>query len=361
MRRSALTLAMFAILLSPLSSQTWEGKIVKDGDVIVVQNPKTPLYPAGSLVLREELCIGGDNPVPKATLGLFAQVQIDSAGRIYVADMKDSLIKVYGADGSFLRAFGGKGQGPAEFRLVSELVLNPASGQVYAIDVLKTVIFSPTGEFERSVPVPERWTHTRRDSKGRFLAESSIRGPKTWVQFLKRYESLGEKGVVIKEWPGLNESKRTAFPARPAWDLDGNDRLYLAYGSDYRIEIMDAAGRVIQRIEKEDRQVPVSSEDKEVYRKSLPEALRSQPVEYENHFPYFRDFIVDEKGRVLVHTYKKSGDASRFDVFDEQGRFIAEIDLPFPVMAFRFDKIYTREYDAEGYLIVKRYALNWKK
>jgi hypothetical protein len=352
---------LLALSISSLSAQTWKGTIVKDGDVVVVKNPKTPIYPTGALRLKEEVRIGGDNTNPDATLGLFAHIEIDPSGRIYVPDLKDSRIKIYDKNGVFLRAFGGKGQGPGEFRLVSELVLSPSGDSIYAVDVLKLVVFSPSGEFQRSIPVPERWTQARTDSQGRFFAESSYRGSVSWIQSLKRHDTIVDKGVVVREWPGLNEARPSAFPARPAWDLDGHDRLYLGHGGEYRIDIFDAMNRLIRRIEKADNQVPVSSEDKAKHRNSLPESLRSQPTEYESKFPFYYGFLVDEKGRVLVHTYKKLADADLFDLFDEDGRFIAEIGLPSYVLAFRDNKIYTREYDSEGYLIVKRYAMEWKK
>jgi len=49
------------LLASALAAQTpvWKGKIFKEGDVTVIQNPKEPIYKGNILSLKEELSIGG--------------------------------------------------------------------------------------------------------------------------------------------------------------------------------------------------------------------------------------------------------------------------------------------------------------
>ena len=49
-----------------------------------------------------------------------------------------------------------------------------------------------------------------------------------------------------------------------------------------------------------------------------------------------------------------------YDVFDAEGRFLAELELDFIPIVWNKDRIYTIEEDEEGYQYVKRYKVTWK-
>jgi hypothetical protein len=48
------------------------------------------------------------------------------------------------------------------------------------------------------------------------------------------------------------------------------------------------------------------------------------------------------------------------DVFDSEGRFIAEIALKSAPRVVKKDRLYTIEEDEQGYQVVKRYKIAWK-
>ncbi len=76
---------------------------------------------------------------------------VDAAGRIYVADRKPVVIKVFDASGRFLHAIGREGEGPGEFR-APFIAVHGASLVVHDPQVSRTSVFDTAGAFVRSWP-----------------------------------------------------------------------------------------------------------------------------------------------------------------------------------------------------------------
>jgi hypothetical protein len=81
-------------------------------------------------------------------------------------------------------------------------------------------------------------------------------------------------------------------------------------------------------------------------------------------FPYHPAFSylrTDDEGRIFVGTWEKptSGDGFFYDVFDSEGKDIAQMPLNFTPQVIKNGKIYTIEEDEEGYQYVKRYRISW--
>jgi hypothetical protein len=76
---------------------------------------------------------------------------VDAAGRIYVADRKPVVIKVFDTSGRFLHAIGREGEGPGEFR-APFIAVHGASLVVHDPQVSRTSVFDTAGTFVRSWP-----------------------------------------------------------------------------------------------------------------------------------------------------------------------------------------------------------------
>ncbi len=77
-----------------------------------------------------------------------AAADFTPSGDIVVMDMQLSEVRVYDAEGGFLRSFGRKGSGPGEFQMASMLDVAP-SGEIVVCDAMgqKLVFFGPDGEY----------------------------------------------------------------------------------------------------------------------------------------------------------------------------------------------------------------------
>lgn len=76
---------------------------------------------------------------------------VDAAGRIYVADQKPVVVKVFDASGRFLHTIGREGEGPGEFR-APFIAVHGASLVVHDPQVSRTSVFDTAGTFLRSWP-----------------------------------------------------------------------------------------------------------------------------------------------------------------------------------------------------------------
>ena len=79
---------------------------------------------------------------------------VDRAGRLYVGQPRESVVKVFDPSGRLLRTLGRRGQGPGEFQLVGAIGLRADSLWVSDGGLRRVSLFSPDGRFARSIPVP---------------------------------------------------------------------------------------------------------------------------------------------------------------------------------------------------------------
>ena len=84
--------------------------------------------------------------------GAVSDVGFDGAGQLYVFDVQVPRVFVVGPDGEYLRAFGGPGEGPGEFRSPAGFAVM-RDGRVVIGDFghLAYHVFDPDGQFERRV------------------------------------------------------------------------------------------------------------------------------------------------------------------------------------------------------------------
>lgn len=111
---------------------------------------------AWSLRLEEVLAIGsmeGDD-----SFGRVMDIAWDGRGRILVADDLGPHVKVFGADGSYVRTIGRAGEGPGEFSQPWQLAVD-AGDSLYVWDAGRSriLVFSPDHQFNRSFLISPAW------------------------------------------------------------------------------------------------------------------------------------------------------------------------------------------------------------
>ena len=94
--------------------------------------------PGPDFLLVEELRLGqasgGATVRGTGTFGDIVGLAVDGSGRTYVADRASQEIRVFDADGNFLRRFGRRGEAPGEFQRLGGVVWHH-SGALLAMDV----------------------------------------------------------------------------------------------------------------------------------------------------------------------------------------------------------------------------------
>jgi 6-bladed beta-propeller protein len=119
-------------------------------DVAVVQS-KGPGAWGNNLRLVQELRIGELEGAEEYTFGIIMDALAGKDGSIFVAEFRPASIRVYDANGKFLRKAGREGSGPGEYQQIGGLaVLNDGKIAVYDPALGRVSILDAQGNFMRS-------------------------------------------------------------------------------------------------------------------------------------------------------------------------------------------------------------------
>ncbi|MFB6098945.1 MAG: 6-bladed beta-propeller, partial [Salinibacter sp.] len=221
----------------------------------------------GALTLERNLLAGDDEPY---FFGEIADVAVRGDGRIYVADEGAAQVKVLAPDGTFQDTIGREGEGPGEFRRISEVVI-PRSDSLYALDGYRgrVSVFGPRGDFAYA------------------LARNETKGPNDMMVLEKT------PGFVFVYAPGSrqvieNDARYTVRLARAGGEA--GDTLFTA--PPYRMAV------------------------KELDRGML---LAHIPFARDSHFALGPD----------EHVHYARSDSLSVTIYDLTGRTVGTVDIPF--------------------------------
>jgi signal peptidase I len=130
----------------------WKGSITKEGDVIVVKNPKEPLYSEPILSLKEEFSIGGAEAKGDYILSNPRSIAVDGNENIFILDLKEPVLRAFDKSGKYVKTIGRSGQGPGELSGAFAMTLLPEKNEIYVYEVSNRRI-------------PETNTGTRHDKR----------------------------------------------------------------------------------------------------------------------------------------------------------------------------------------------------
>jgi hypothetical protein len=346
----------------------WKGRIIKEGEIIVAQNPKEPIYRDPILILKEDFFLGGSKAQGEAAFSRARSIAVDNDGNIYVGDLKQACVKVFDKASAYLRTIGRRGQGPGEMQSVFSVSVVPDHRELIVGDVNKLVVFDFQGRFKRNLMLRGLAAHASLDRQGNVFAWiSDIRERRSIFRlFSPDMTKILSDIIVIPDPPDLN-----MYTPRDYWILDPQGRLIFGYPKTYEISFYDEHLKVIKKIVREYESVKVTEEDKKIYMKRMIPPGSSGPVKKPcpSHHAAFRSFFLDDHARLFVQTWERTQDGRQdiHDVYDSQGRFFGRIalnvhpDFINPVQRIlKNNKLYAVEVDEEGFEVVKRYSVAWK-
>lgn len=333
--------------------------------------------------------IGGETGTPGELIDP-GSIAVDAAGRIYVADSKPEIIKVFGPDGAFLHTIGREGEGPGEFKTAfigvrgSKLVVHDPS-------LSRTTVFDTSGAVIKSwktsccyygsigVDTAGRisiLTMTTPEQK-RSVNYTRYTLDGTFVDTIFVPQAGEPKYWTVKQ--GKNSMMATGIPAAPrmvsAPDPFGG--LLFGYSADYRIvsspngrdttaifgrawtaEPVSGAWRhaTVERM--------IAQQGKNWPEGSLREAFREDEIP--STFPAFDGIWVDGTGSRWVRRTNGSDTlTTRFDVFDSMGHYLGPVRFarnvsPYGAVTWTADDLYAVLESDEGAPAVMRYHIERK-
>lgn len=353
-------------------------KIQKSDDVVVVTNPKTPELKM-RIVFKEEFSIGlieGDENYMFSGTICF---NTDGDGNFYVSDEGTLRIQKYSPEGKYLLTIGRKGLGPGEFRSLP-VVRFDKDDNLYICDVTSRRIsfFSKEGEFLKQIKMPGAYENLYINSKGLMVANKYEQVPTddaltmffTFELFNEEFTPLAELHKIKREMavPGRDLSSRAQIMAnminlfvyqpQEFLTLARNDFIYFGHPDKYEINIFSPEGRLVKKITRDYEPVPVSKKDIKNFEEEISqeEELNRAPedfmkklfqlIKYPKYKPAYQSFTLTdgfnqsftlmENGWLALIVDSVKGEYTIFDLFDQEGRYIANFKTTIPVEGLFF-------------------------
>ncbi|UCE42754.1 MAG: 6-bladed beta-propeller [Candidatus Aminicenantes bacterium] len=375
--KAILRIAVCGILIAVLSSSTGGKNIQTGEDVKIIQNKKKPDPPKGTptkMILELETVIGESDDPGKAFSQLSSFV-VEDDGTIYALDFKEQKIKVFDDSGEFLRAFGEKGQGPGELQMPAGVFLAPEN-RLAVNDALarKIVFYTKQGKYIDHVSYATRMQLTTliMDSEGNFMGrELKLDGQEMFFEIVKMDAemntqfSLDKIGFAIPV-PGSG-TKINLMDMISIYQIDSDGNIYYGRNRDYEINVYTPEGKQAKSIRKQYQAQKITEEDKEEILGRMDSVASMSPInlremfEFPKMFPPFQTFTLDEEDRIIVRTWEKGEEKDEFvhDIFDSEGRFIAQFTSKINVSVWKNGKAYAVDENEEGFYVIKKFSVRW--
>jgi hypothetical protein len=234
------------------------------------------ISPPQTYRLQESWTIVDDGNQP-FLFGILEDVLIDRTGRVFVLDSQLSEVKVFDADGRFIRNMGGRGEGPGEFTAAGHLATMP-DGSVGVVSKMlaKVIMFDPDTGHPRAKALyrgpedgPTMLGKVSDFSAGRensFVAVTTemLSGKGRWGgrrgQLYNGRVCLAafDYRTQVSEYPvrvlaevgrmtGSNVEEEAYYNLWKPWTVDSLGRLVLApFWGEYRLQYFDADATLVQ-------------------------------------------------------------------------------------------------------------------
>ena len=336
---------------------SWKGQEVQKDGALHVVNPATGMESPATVELKELWRLGGESESEDEFFGVITQIETDAKGNVYALDTQLSEVKVYDANGAFLRKLGREGEGPGEFRRPMDLLLLP-DGNLGVMQVFpgKIVLIKPTGEpaGDFPLPAPEGGGYQilrggRCSGKTLVLARQlqvidQANNSVTQKMSLDRCDLKGAiTGTLVSfdrklELANLviDEKNFTTWEQGGRWDIGPDGRVYIATGGpNYEITVFKPDGskdRVIERAyDRYKRNATETDEIRGIFEAFTRQAPNAK-VAVNDYDPDISALYPRDDGSLWVLGSQgarkpPAGALGVFDVFDDQGRFVRQVTL----------------------------------
>lgn len=377
-------LAMAMLLCLPGCEKKDAGARVETIDgVTYVHNPAIPLHPEKSVTFEEEFTFKEKDESGEIRLYKPGRYVVDGQGHVYIEDDSDMSIKVFDAQGRYLRAIGRKGSGPGEFGRIADMAVLP-DGRLLITDfeTRRTSFFSPEGQFLSSFQWTKFFSQVHLVTDSSYTVNEMVATKDTRELWVKTIDFNGEELVTFgkfayPEFKILTQGDATfstSVPYSPRSVFIGDQvrqLLYHCLNNKYLIEIYGSDGKLVRKIDRPYEPPPITSEDVEDFlsrfkdRPDSPFAKMAKEMEFPKVKTVTDRMIVDSRSQLWVKTNEERKEGEKtftaFDIFGPEGFYDARVWLEFNPLFFPDGKMYRLVEDEEtGAVQLKRYRIVWQ-
>ena len=366
------TLALMLIFFLSLQVRADKVKIKTVEGVEVIENPKDPApldNTLSQIALTEEFTIG-EGGMEDEMFAEITSLDVDSRGNIYILDRMEKKVRIFDSTGKLVKTFGEQGQGPGEMNLPvtiqvisdKELVLSDALNQ-------RLMFFSLEGEFQRELSTAAKalaLTLPLFDTQGNIIGQQLVTVEDKLMREVRKYDSELNTLFTIASIDNTNliQGKINPFQVIVFYQIGKDNTILYSSTEDYEINVMNSEGKLVRKILKDYDPVKVTEEDKEEFLERVPDLAGpiKDRIEFPKVFPPYQNFTVDEEWRLYVRTFEKGKEDGEFffDVFDGDGRYIAEFPFKGDIRVWKKKRLYAIDEDEDGYQILRIFSVLWK-
>ncbi len=278
----------------------------------------------------------------------------DSKGNIFLVDRKQNHVVHFSPDGKPAGTFGGAGDGPGEFRSMTNSYV--ARDTLYVFDVnlarLTSMRLNASNQLEMvhamTIELPEgRIPRGVLMSSNHYVIEGFDRLPdgsqEGFIALLNRDGSVYNPKMMPLQvpetipvmWNGQNSFMPRPFRRRSHYRLTPNDVFHYAWNDSVRIESFDIDGNSLGTV-----RVDVG------YREALESDISyfGMPTETHSSFrdnlhptkPAFDNFHVDEDGKIFLNLGDvETPDTDKWLILDAQGNLLKSFDMARAITFFQ--------------------------
>jgi len=345
----------------------WQGEIYESDGVKIIRNPKKPMYEKEVLDLELELSIGGKD-VQKEEY-MFTNIKemcVDNQENIYILDPHQKSVKKFNRQGEFVQSIGRPGQGPDEYGWPWDICLS--SNKLAVLDLIyrRIIFYSLDGEYIRHISTFKKGQpfDIKMNTNHEFIVYTLGYGQQNSYQLI-RFDADFKKIDVIDSFKREKLPILESISPNIHWCLTQKDEVIWGFSDRYEIKIQNAQGKLTTRILRNYDPIPV---DEQHYAEQIDRKFggRAPGPRFQQKLPKFHpafhSILSDDKGRIYIGVFDKDKDSlNTYDILDAEGRYLAKIDLPVTPFLFKKGKLYCLKQEPEGYLMICRYKMKWKK
>lgn len=285
-----------------------------------------------------------------------------SDGRLVVANGGSHEIRMFDANGTWLKSIGRDGEGPSEFRSLGWLHLGVGDTlRTYDWSLLRISVFAPDGSFQRAtyLGAPGEFVGVR--PVGVFDDGGIVTHTQNAVTVNAPAGVLRDTvAVLVHDGTGKLRDTIGHYPGSEAWVVRAENRMSVSgrpFGRDFfaathgtqliagaadspEIQVLDADGRLRRIVRWSAAMRPVTAADiaafisragegweagSEAKRQRYVETLKEAP--YPQTMPAYAGVVVASDGSLWIRRYADS-DRATFDVIDSTGTWQGAVQAP---------------------------------
>ena len=337
--------------------------------------------------IMEEMRLGSGKEENPILFGRIRSMDIDSDGYLYILDSTTQEIYVFDDQGVHVRTVGSIGAGPGEFENAVSVDVSE-SGEIWVMEMQagKLTIFDSDGNYLRTeqvntagwiiLPYPGGF-----DAIGRYNAvvlcydnheQETKRMLARFDQTFSPLDTIAIPNVPLtyEDFTHITDnggslSMAIPFQASSRWGFSSDGHFWTLVTDPYELTKVSAGGQAIRRITKDVDKIKVTDSELqqviENHQWFIDQGGRIDADRIPRHKPAIDSFFSDDEGNLWVKRSESRPDQieSHFDIFNSDGDYLGEVQMPFKIESTYLSKIqngllYSMILDEEGAQVIVR-------